>query len=400
MHIVFVSREYGNTSLRRGGIASYIKEIGSGLIAIGHKVTVICASDDTRLEFTENENGINIFRLSGGDFIIPVLEPKFSTFKKFRVFYRFYSYRKKIKRKLQSLTDVDIIEVAEFGAEALFLNNIKIPVLCRLQTPSLLDRSTAKFRKFNFKLLPEYWVGLHENYLIKQSKHISSCSDSLKNWCVKYLKINEVFIKTIYNPINLKTWDNIPDNLKKNNNSILFVGTVAEGKGIKDLIDACTILNKEKNYVTLKIVGDCGDYGKNLERKVLINGYEWCSFLGQINHCDLEKIYKENIISCFPSWWEAMGLVCTEAMYSGSIVIGSNSGGMSEIITEGIDGFLIEPKKPDLLAQKIKAILSLSDEQKLIVINNAKNTVQSRFSNEVIIDQMINYYLNIINSGK
>lgn len=400
MHIVFVSREYGNSSLRRGGIASYVKEIAIGLLTNGHQVTVICASDDTRLEYNENENGINIIRLSGGDFVIPYLESKFATLKKFRVFYRFYSYRKKIKRKLLSLSDVDIVEVAEFGAEGLFLNSIQIPVVCRLHTPSLLDRSTAGFRKFNLKLLPEYWVGLHENYLIRHSKHITSCSDSLKNWCVKNININESSIETIYNPINLKTWDNISDTLEKMDNSILFVGTVAKSKGIRDLIDACLILRDHGIYMMLKIVGSSGDYGKNLEKEVFNNGYDWCSFIGQVNHTELEQIYKENIISCFPSWWEAMGLVCTEAMYSGSIVIGSNSGGMSEIVTEGIDGFLVEPRSPELLAKKIKTVLELSQEEKNIIANNAKKTVEKRFSDHIIIDQMVDYYLKIINNGK
>lgn len=49
MHICFVCREYP-PSLRGGGIASYIKEVAHGLNALGHRVTVVCASDDTRKE--------------------------------------------------------------------------------------------------------------------------------------------------------------------------------------------------------------------------------------------------------------------------------------------------------------------------------------------------------------
>ena len=51
MHICFVCREYP-PSLRGGGIASYQKEMAYGLVTLGHKVTVICASDNTRLEST------------------------------------------------------------------------------------------------------------------------------------------------------------------------------------------------------------------------------------------------------------------------------------------------------------------------------------------------------------
>ena len=62
MHICFVCREYP-PSLRGGGIASYIKEVAHGLNALGHRVTVVCASDDTRKEKSYDEDGVNIIRL-------------------------------------------------------------------------------------------------------------------------------------------------------------------------------------------------------------------------------------------------------------------------------------------------------------------------------------------------
>ena len=73
MHIVFVCREYPPT-LRGGGIASYIHEMAINLIRRAHSVTVICASDDTRVFSDRKEDGIRVIRLSGGDFILPQIE--------------------------------------------------------------------------------------------------------------------------------------------------------------------------------------------------------------------------------------------------------------------------------------------------------------------------------------
>ena len=47
MHIVYISREFVPTQ-RGGGIASYVKDMASAMVARGHQITVICASDDTR----------------------------------------------------------------------------------------------------------------------------------------------------------------------------------------------------------------------------------------------------------------------------------------------------------------------------------------------------------------
>ena len=59
MHICFVCREYP-PSLRGGGIASYIKEVAHGLHDAGHRVTVIAASDDTRISSDDDEEGVRV----------------------------------------------------------------------------------------------------------------------------------------------------------------------------------------------------------------------------------------------------------------------------------------------------------------------------------------------------
>lgn len=99
MHIVYVCREFP-PSLRGGGIASYLKEIAHAMVIYGHQVTVICANDDTRKGTDMVMDGIRVIRLSGGNFIIPSIE-KTNFIRKFRVFYRFFSYRLKIEMVLK-----------------------------------------------------------------------------------------------------------------------------------------------------------------------------------------------------------------------------------------------------------------------------------------------------------
>ena len=397
MHIVYVSREYGD-SLRGGGIASYIKTIAIGLVKLGHQVTVICASDDTRTEKTDKEDGLKIIRLSKGDFVIPSIETKFPVLKRFRIFYRFYPYRKKIRTILLSLNDIDIVEVAEFGAEGFYIRNLNIPVIIRLHTPSLLERSNAGYKKLSIKNLPEYWVGFHENVIIRGAKEISSCSGNLKEWIVRYLKVNPDKIKVIYNPVNIDYWKIEPSKRPGLSNRILFAGTVVQSKGIVDLIEGCSILNSRGTRIELIIAGKLGDYGKKLKFLVHKKKYTWCTFLGHVASENLKQLYQECAIACFPSWWENMSLVIIEAMAEGCIVIGSNSGGTPEIIADGVNGFLINPRKPVELATKIKEVLNLSIEEKEIIRENAGRTVSQKFSSEVVLREMIKFYQEIINT--
>lgn len=393
MHIVFVCREYVPT-LRGGGIASYINDTAVNLVKRGHAVTICCASDDTR-EVTEYfDQGVRVIRLSGGDFVIPGIEHA-SIIKKFRCLYRFFSYRKKILKTIESLPDIDIIEVPEFGAEAFYLSRLKMPVVIRLHTPTLLDRNNVGVKKLSIKNFYEYWVGWQELRILPKFRYVSSCSLSLKRWFETYVPKLKSNIEVIYNSIEIDSWRNEKDE-EYSEGSILYAGTVAEGKGIGDLIEACRILRSQNMPVTLHIIGKMGTYANSLKKEVDENGETWCTFLGNQTRGRLKDWYAQSKVACFPSWWENMPLVCLEAMLAGNIVIGSSNGGMAEIIENGKDGYLVPPHDPNKLAEYLRRAL---EEDKISVAQkraNAYDKIKKNFSTDVILDSLEKYYLSVI----
>lgn len=398
MHICFVCREY-IPSLRGGGIASYIKEMAYGLSEKGHKVTVICASDDTRQEASYQDGKVNVIRLKGGDFYIPEVEKK-NDFCKFRIFYRFYSYRKKILQAVNKLKDIDIIEVPDFGAEAYFLNKLSIPIVIRLHTPSLFDRETLGIAHYKGWKRLFYWTDKKELKVIQQAQYISSCSTSLKEWCVNNLSIDEKKIHVTYNPI--KSSSLVPQKIfedKQSTYQLIFAGTISKVKGCADLIEAGRILREKYHInITLTLYGKTGSYAEEL--KPLEKQYPWLKIAGKINRDQLIKEYQSADLVCFPSWWDNMPMVCIEAMQTGAIVLGSSSGGMSEIITEGENGFLAAPRNPELWAERMNTILHLNKNQKSLISSNAVQRINHDFSTETITEQMIEYYQNVINDFK
>ena len=302
-----------------------------------------------------------------------------------RCLYRFFSYRKKILRQIEQLKDVDIIEVAEYGAEAYYLSKCHVPVVIRLHTPTLLDRNNFSIKKFNIRTFYDYWIGKRELSILSQFKYVTSCSASLKDWFLKYVPDMTGNIEVIYNPIE---------------NSILYVGTVMEGKGVGDLIEACRILRERNIPVTLKIVGKWGTYAMKLQGYVTDNHFDWCSFEGNLPREELQNLYSKAKISCFPSWWENMPLVCLEAMLAGNVVIGSRNGGMTEIVTDKKDGFLIEPHAPKELAECIYKALMMNKNSVTEMKKNALYKIQGKFSFEAVMQFMENYYVSVIKDYK
>ena len=395
MHIVYVCREYPPT-LRGGGIATYIRLIAQGLVERGNKVTVICASDDTRTSSDYRDKGVRVIRLSGGDFILPSVEST-SLLKKFRFIYRFDSYRKKIREAILELDDIDIIEVADFGAESYFLKDINAPVVVRLHTPSLFDRTTLGIKKYQGKDKLFQFIGEREKYILKHADFLSSCSESLKDWTIQNLGIDSNKIEVIYNPIELPT-HKVELKSSTTKATIVFVGTISDVKGCGDLFEAGKLLAEKNVDFDMFFYGKMGEFAENL--KMNEQSYPWFHVIGKIEREKLFSIYCNASVVCFPSWWDNMPMVCLEAMGVGAVVLGSSSGGMSEIIQDSINGYLIEPHNVNLLAEKLQFLINLDSKTKKQISDNAKKRIENDFSLRTIVDKTIDYYNRVINKFK
>ena len=404
MHICFISREYF-PSLRGGGIASYVKEMAYAMHELGHQVTVIAASDDTRQQSDKMDHGIRIIRLKGGDFVIRGVE-KASLYHRFRFLYRFLSYRKAIVKTIRNLNNIDVIEVPEYGAEGYFLKKIGIPVITRLHTPAMFDRNTLGIVKYRGLNKVFVWTGRKELSLIKKSQYLSSCSQALADWTMDNLNIEKSRIKVIFNPVALphNIGQKITNEEFKDSQgagvkpSIVFVGTISDVKGCNDLFEAGQILAKRKVDFDMCLYGKMGEYAKRLKLKE--KGNNWFHVMGKVDREHVYSIYQQATVVCFPSWWDNMPMVCLEAMGVGAIVLGSSSGGMREIIEDGKSGYLIEPHNPQKLADKLLELLQLNADQRKMISENAKQRIMTHFEKSVVLEQMVNYYHDVISDYK
>lgn len=364
----------------------------------GHRVIVLAASDDTRAETDSIEEGIRVIRLSGGDFWVKTAEPGFELLK-LRSLYRFHPYRRKVRKVIKSLSDIDVIEVADFGAEGLYLNDLPVPVITRLHTPSFLDRSTVKISKANWKTYIQIKT---EKKALMESKYISSCSKCLNIWIRECLGVKPILSQVILNPVSLHINDIEPtEDCKSEKRIVFYAGTLVDTKGVGDLVEACKMIIEHKHYnIELLMAGKEGSYAQHLKDSLTNEQRKYIKFLGKMKREDLYSYYRNADICCFPSWWENMPMVCLEAMMCEGLVVGSTSGGMSEIIEEGANGFLAPPKSPVQLAECIEKILSLKEDDINKIKHNAKNTIENKFETAVISKQMEDFYKTVIEDFK
>ena len=146
------------------------------------------------------------------------------------------------------------------------------------------------------------------------------------------------------------------------------------------------------------LYGKMGEFAENL--KMNEQSYPWFHVIGKIEREKLFSIYCNASVVCFPSWWDNMPMVCLEAMGVGAVVLGSSSGGMNEIIENEKSGYLIKPHNPQKLADKLLELLQLNAYKRKMISENAKERILTHFEKSIVLDQMVNYYHDVIRDYK
>jgi glycosyltransferase involved in cell wall biosynthesis len=158
------------------------------------------------------------------------------------------------------------------------------------------------------------------------------------------------------------------------------VGTVSRldepYKGIGILIKALHVLVANSHKVKLKIAGD-GHSQYALEKLVqscnLEKHVEFCGF-----RSDVPVFLRGIDIFVLPSLSEGFGLVNLEAMAAGIPVIASDTGGVSEAVRDGINGYLVPPGNATALADKIAYLLEHRDIRETMG-SNGRQDVADKF---------------------
>jgi len=174
-----------------------------------------------------------------------------------------------------------------------------------------------------------------------------------------------------------------------NTKVILTVAELHERKGLTYLIKAIPTILKKMDNLKLIIVGD-GHQKQELEK--LIEKLGLAKNIKLLGHrkC-IPKIMASANLFVLPSVKEAFGLVILEAMAAWLPVLATRVGGIPEIIEDRVNGFLVEPKDSNALAEKI---LELFNENFKFeeYIKNAQQILKEKFDAKAMAKQYEQIY--------
>lgn len=152
---------------------------------------------------------------------------------------------------------------------------------------------------------------------------------------------------------------------------VLFVGRIEPLKGIDRLLRAMTYLQNGQRLRLVVVGGDEHSQHeierlRNMTRDLHIEGS--VTFPGLIKHEKLPCFYNAADVCVIPSYYESFGLVALESMACGTPVVGTDVGGLKNIIHQGETGYVVSDNTPEHLAEKIALLLSRQTDTQLALL--------------------------------
>ena len=238
-------------------------------------------------------------------------------------------------------------------------------------------------------------------YGIEKSDVVTAVSDSLRDQTYDLIEPDKK-IETVHNFIDereyfVKDASGLRSDLGigKDDKVMIHVSNFRKVKRVSDVIETFSLVRKELTSKLL-LVGDGPEMGRIVEQVKELGLDDDVLFLGKRDN--LSELYNVSDLKFLLSEKEAFGLVLLEAMACGVPCIGTNVGGMPEVIRPGENGYLVELGDIEQAAKYAVKILSDPAEQ-LKLKKGALATVEKEFHSTKILEQYEAIYASLLDRG-
>ncbi|MFT6044231.1 MAG: glycosyltransferase involved in cell wall biosynthesis [Porticoccaceae bacterium] len=282
---------------------------------------------------------------------------------------------------------VDVVHI-HLSSRASFWRKAVFILLCRLfSKPLIVHLHGSEFREFFDQELG--------GKLRKVAVWIFSTADVIVTLSLEWEKwvkatVDGPRVLTIQNSINPLYAEG---GSERNSNQLLFLGRIGTRKGAYDLIRALKDVKEHYPKVRLLMGGDGEiDQAKSLVKELSLE--DNVEFIGWVKGGHKNKLLFESSMFILPSYNEGMPMSILEALAAGLPVISTTIGGIPEQVTDGVEGFLIEPGDVEMLSERIQTLLGSSD-LRAQMSSAARKKFNSSFSADKLLPQLENLYAQL-----
>ena len=380
MHIAFLTPEYPHHKVENtAGIGTTILNLANALIQEGIGVSIFVYGQKKDEVFVENNIKIHLIES-----------------KKFRFATWFY-YRKYLQNYINQYVDIDkidLVEAPDWTGITAFMN-LNAPLIIRFHGSDAyfchLEKRRQKIKNFIF-----------EKSGIKNAVAYIAPSDFTSKITQDIFRIKNKTIVKIPSGLSLNKFHNsTPNNFEKG--LILYMGTIIRKKGVLELAPIFEKVLSKCPEAMLIIVGadsydrktKCKSTWLLVQNALNVSTIAHVKYLGKVPYHQVQDYIQKANVCVFPTFAETQGMVTIEAMAMKKAVVNSNIGWASEVIDDGVSGFLVDPKAHDAFADKIIKIIQ-NDKLNESLRDSAREKVEAAFDIDKLVKKNIEFYCSVI----
>lgn len=399
MRIAFVTTEYNHNGLVFGGLASYLEKIANLLTTRGHEVTILTLAPK---KFEAVNNGIKVNAIQEKNHFFFFLLDAFSFF----FFHKAILWLAKswmINRQLKFLHQeqaFDIVQYASTQALAFFAPS-NIPWCIR---------NSGLLYQYNQAIgVNTYWERQKEKLQVmtlKKARFLYGPSSSTNELFRRDYGMDSALIRTPLPSEFLALGAASPiekEHPLSGKRYILFFGTLNKLKGVQHIGPMLPYLFDYDPDLMFVFCGRDGKVGEVFASEHL----KKCAgpfaanliFPGVLDKVELSKWIRGAEIITLPSVVDNSPNTLIEALFLRKLVVCCDEASMSEIIQQGINGFICDVSVAENYFNTIRLALELREDQTNIIKLAIEKTLEE-FKPESVVERTLAFYNKVINDWK
>lgn len=352
-----------------GGIETQAAQLLPALVGRGLNFTVITSHRNLQLPETEVWNGVTIRRFP----FRQVLEQ--------RNIPSLIRLKHEIGELFAQLAP-DIIHLNGIGPSALICHGVAHPGGARFLV-SLHQELSAAQKQDRRSLLGQLlaradWVHAVSPTVLDQARDLepSLCKRS----------------SVIYNCVKQPSLQ--PGPLPRDPVVLLCLGRVIAQKGFDVALEAFASIANRYRDIKLVIAGDGEDKTKLEERTAVLGISPRVEFTGWVSPNDVPALFNRCTALLMPSRKEGFGVVAAEAAMMARPVVGSNCGGLRDVVQDRVSGLLVEREDPLALANALSTLLGDLDRARQMGLAGRQRAIRD-FDLDTCIDRHEQLYRSL-----
>ncbi len=363
LRVIFLCNEY--PPLPHGGIGVFVANLAGRLAASGHEAVVIGVSPHVNERIDEERHGVRVVMLP---------PPRI---RKLDAFAAAWAIRSELARWM------DHPRVVVEGSE---LSLWALPSKWVDQSIARLHGGHRFFAEAEDRK-PKFLRAAIERRSLRRAGQIVGVSHYVANRTAELVGLDASAIRIIPNGVDVRLFQPAVG-ISPDLDTITFVGTLCEKKGLRYLMRAIDTLHREGRQVRLLVAGRDlgsstgeGSFLDEILSEVSPSVRDAVEYLGPVQHDEMPLVYGRASVVALPSLMEAQGIAWLEAMACGRPILASARGPGAEVIEDGVSGLLRDPTDVAQIAAGLRTLLDdryLADD----LGRHARLRVLGRFSLE------------------